>query len=234
MRPVSETMKKLFAAVLFVYSASAAAGIQVDESRVIYNGNAKSASLDIRNDQNDTYMVQTWLDRGDASKTPKDIPIQVIPPVLKLAGNKEAILRFIYAGQGLPQDRETVFWVNVQEIPPAPKEANTLQIAVRTRVKLFYRPASLNTSLEQQVENLKWHKQNDTLVVDNAGPLNITFSVLKVKNAAGKQWQVNADMVNAFGKLTVKLPDGAESANSVQASYINDFGGNSTAKQNAL
>jgi len=227
-------MKKLFAAVLFIYSASAAAGIQVDESRVVYNGNAKSASLDIRNDQNDTYMVQTWLDRGDATKIPKDIPIQVIPPVLKLAGNKEAILRFIYAGQGLPQDRESVFWVNVQEIPPAPKEANTLQIAVRTRVKLFYRPAGLNTTLEQQVENLKWHKQNNKLVIENPGPLNITFSVLKLTNSAGKQWQVNADMVNAFGQLTVNLPAGAEAASRVQATYINDFGGNSAAKQSAL
>ncbi|WP_017349575.1 fimbrial biogenesis chaperone [Pantoea sp. A4] len=221
-------MKKLLAALLISVSVNAVAGIQVDETRVIYNGNAKSASLDIRNDQPDTYMVQTWLDNGDARQVPKNIPIQVVPPVLKVAGKKEAILRFIYSGTGLPQDRESVFWVNVQEIPPAPKQENVLQIAVRTRVKLFYRPEGLNTTLAQQADKLKWHRENNNLVIENAGPLNVTLGVVKLKNSAGKTWDVSADMVKAFDKAVIHLPAGSESANKVQFTYINDFGGNSS------
>lgn len=57
----------------------------------------------------------------------------------KLAGNKDRYLRFVYSGSGLPTNRETVYWINVQEIPPSAKQENVLQIAIRTRVKLFYR-----------------------------------------------------------------------------------------------
>lgn len=223
-------MKKLLAAALCCVSLSAAAGIQVDATRVIYNGDTKSASLDIHNDQNDTYMVQTWLDHGDATKMPKDIPIQVVPPVLKLAGKKEAVLRFIYSGNGLPQDRESVFWVNVQEIPPAPKEENVLQIAVRTRIKLFYRPAGLNTTLQQQAEALKWHRQGSQLVVDNPGPLNVTLGTITIKNSAGKEEKINAEMVKAFSNATIKLPAGTENSKQFTFTFINDFGGNTQVK----
>ncbi|WP_162873694.1 fimbrial biogenesis chaperone, partial [Klebsiella pneumoniae] len=64
---------------------------------------------------------------------------------------KTAVLRFIYSGNGLPQDKETLLWINVQEIPPAPKQENVLQVAVRTRIKLFYRPVALKTTLDEQV-----------------------------------------------------------------------------------
>lgn len=91
-------------------------------------------------------MKHGWfrpLDTGDATATPTNLPMQAIPPILKLAGNKDAILRFVYSGSGLPTDRETVYWINVQEIPPSAKQENVLQIAIRTRVKLFYRPTTL-------------------------------------------------------------------------------------------
>ena len=64
-------------------------------------------------------MKHGWfrrLDTGDATATPTNLPMQAIPPILKLAGNKDAILRFVYSGSGLPTDRETVYWINVQEI----------------------------------------------------------------------------------------------------------------------
>lgn len=227
-------MKKLLAAALCCFSLNAFAGIQVDETRVIYNSSANSASLDIRNDQPETYMVQTWMDRGDASKTPKDIPIQVVPPVLKLAGNKEAVLRFIYSGNGLPQDRESVFWINVQEIPPAPKQENVLQIAVRTRIKLFFRPAGLNTTLEQQAKALQWHRQGNRLVVDNKGPYHVTLGTITLKNSAGKDQVINADMVKPFDSATITLPAGTEGARKLAFTYINDFGGNSQIKDISL
>lgn len=129
-------MKKVLLCALLACSANTFAGIQVDATRVIYNSESKSTSLSITNDSDDTYMVQTWLDTGDAAQIPTGIPIIVTPPILKLAPQKDAILRFIYSGKGLPQDRESLFWINVQEIPPAPKQDNVLQVAIRTRIKL--------------------------------------------------------------------------------------------------
>lgn len=75
-------MKKVLSCILFAFSVNAFAGIQVDSTRVIYNSGSKSASLSISNDSDDTYMVQTWLDTGDSSQMPKNLPIVVTPPIL--------------------------------------------------------------------------------------------------------------------------------------------------------
>lgn len=222
-------MKKRLAAILLLLSLDAAAGIQVVQTRVIYKSNEKSASLSITNDTNDTWMVQTWLDTGDATQTPENLPIQVVPPLMKLAGNKDAILRFIYSGKGLPADREMVYWINVQEIPPAAKDVNVLQIAVRTRIKLFYRPAALKTTLDHVSRNLTWHKQGNKLVVTNKGPLHVTFGKLTL-NHGSKSWPLNADMVKPMGSLTIDLPNAATAANKLTFTYINDFGGNTEVK----
>jgi P pilus assembly chaperone PapD len=44
----------------------------------------------------------------------------------------------------LPQDRETLFWMNVKAIPSMDKSKldNTLQLAIISRIKLYYRPAN--------------------------------------------------------------------------------------------
>ncbi|WP_219558676.1 fimbria/pilus periplasmic chaperone, partial [Klebsiella michiganensis] len=45
-----------------------------------------------------------------------------------------------------PQDRETLFWMNVKAIPSMDKSKlsdNTLQLAIISRIKLYYRPAKL-------------------------------------------------------------------------------------------
>ena len=223
-------MKKIFAALLLLASLDASAGIQVDQTRVIYNGNEKSAALSIHNDTDETWMVQTWLDTGDSSSTPTNLPMQAIPPILKLAGNKDAILRFIYSGTGLPTDRETVYWINVQEIPPASKQENVLQIAIRTRVKLFYRPTTLNTTLQKEVEALSWRKEGNQLVVTNKGPLHITFGTLTLKNGANKTWKVNADMVKPMDSLRINLPAGAIVADRLSFTIINDFNGHTEIK----
>jgi P pilus assembly chaperone PapD len=226
-------MKKVLSCILFAFSVNAFAGIQVDSTRVIYNSGSKSASLSISNDSDDTYMVQTWLDTGDSSQMPKNLPIVVTPPILKLAAKKDAILRFIYSGSGLPQDRESLLWVNVQEIPPTPKQENVLQVAIRTRIKLFYRPATLKANLQQQAEALKWQRQGGNLLVTNSGPLYVTLGVLTLKSG-GKSWTVNADMVKPQESLKIALPQGAQSANSMSFTYINDYGGHTEIKNVAL
>ena len=77
-------MKKFFAALLMLGAFNSYAGIQVDATRVIYKGDDKSASLPIHNDASEAYMVQTWLDTGDRNQVPKNLPVVVVPPILKL------------------------------------------------------------------------------------------------------------------------------------------------------
>ncbi|MCZ5740532.1 fimbria/pilus periplasmic chaperone, partial [Escherichia coli] len=49
----------------------------------------------------------------------------------------------------LPADRESMFYFNVREIPPKSNKSNTLQIALQTRIKLFWRPKALEKNTTQ-------------------------------------------------------------------------------------
>ena len=223
-------MKVAVCCSLLMFSMSAFAGIQVDATRVIYNGGNQSASLSLTNDSEDTYMVQSWLDTGDATQTPKGLPIVVTPPILKLASNKEAVLRFIYSGQGLSQNKESVFWINVQEIPPAPKLENVLQVAIRTRIKLFYRPAALQIDLKKQAQALKWQRSGDNIVVTNAGPAHITLGILNFAEGGQKTCSLNGEMVKPEDSLRITLPPTCRTGNELSFSFINDYGGHTEIK----
>lgn len=46
----------------------------------------------------------------------------------------------------LPTDRESLFYYNLRETPPVPEGSEghaILQVAVQSRIKLFWRPAAL-------------------------------------------------------------------------------------------
>lgn len=67
-------------------------------------------------------------------------PFIITPPLFRLDPGKNNILRIVNTTPGLPQDRESVYWVNVKAIPSKSDDSenkNVLQIAVRTRIKLF-------------------------------------------------------------------------------------------------
>ena len=86
--------------------------------------------------------MQSWVN-ADLEGNVK-APFTVTPPLFRLNGGKENTLRVVKTAQALPEDRESVFWLSVKTVPPeAEGKGNHLQIAVRTRIKLFYRPASL-------------------------------------------------------------------------------------------
>lgn len=101
-------------------------------------------------------------DKGNPDETPANLPMIITPPILKLDGHKSAVLRAIYQGNALP-DVESVLWINVQEIPTIENEENTLQLAQRIRIKLFYRPAGLNMTLPEAVEKITVAMSRKTL-----------------------------------------------------------------------
>ncbi|WP_415493438.1 molecular chaperone, partial [Burkholderia ubonensis] len=149
----------------------------------------------------------------------------------RLGAEKQQTLRVLYYGQGLPADRESVFWLNVQEIPQKAKDDNTLQIAVRQRVKLFYRPAGLPGKVEEAPTQLRWKLvQRDgkaQLEVSNPSAYFVSLASVKVQSG-GKNYDATAEMVppSATRHFAVKdLPAGAAAAGvKVHFESINDYG----------
>ncbi len=221
-------MKKLFIfALLQLFSVSSFAAIQLEATRVIYNSNSSSASLSLNNGSDQNYMLQSWLENENRSSNAA-IPMQVIPPIMRIDAGKEATLRFIYSGHGLPTNRESLFWINLQEIPPAAKDNNTLQIAVHSRLKLFYRPQGLNTTLDKEVQKLVWRQSGNKLSVTNSGPMYISLNRLHL--GSGSSRDIYLDMVAPDSTEQFTLPANAQVGSAVSFSYVNDFGGTSEVK----
>ncbi len=142
-------------------------------------------------------------------------------PSVKLRPEQSAQLRFIYSGTGLPADRESLFWVNIQEVPPAPEENNILQFAIRTRLKLFYRPQGIATSLPKAVENLQWQQSANTLSFTNNSPLHITVINAEAIDNKGKIYPLKNFMLLPYSHHAVNI---ASMQRLHKMKYINDYG----------
>ncbi|WP_256233791.1 fimbrial biogenesis chaperone, partial [Pseudomonas sp. NBRC 111135] len=119
------------------------AGVMLGGTRIVFDGNKRDASITVSNTTLQPYAVQTWINT-EADDNSTSTPFVATPPLFRLDPRKEQLVRIQKVPGDLPQDRESVFYFNAQEIPVAGKaDENTLKIAMRTRIKLFYRPAGL-------------------------------------------------------------------------------------------
>lgn len=202
------------------------AGIVLNTTRVIYQGADKEASFGVHNSGTGEILLQTWLEPRIEGTTEVKPPFVVTPPLARMPGNGRQLLRVIYAGAGLPQDRESVFWLNVQEIPQTAAE-NSLQIAVRQRIKVFFRPDGLTGDSHDAPGQLQWHLAgDDVLLVKNPGPYHV--SMLKVATRQGDTRLSNLDARMIAPQETVRLALKRTAGNTpLELSFIsiNDFGG---------
>nr|WP_161950065.1 type VI secretion system ATPase TssH [Paraburkholderia monticola] len=149
-----------------VVSFAAQAAITITGTRVIYPAKNREVNVRLNNVDSRPVLVQAWLDDGDAAAAPNEIkvPFTLLPSVFRVEPHRGQALRIMFAGGDMPTDRESVYWLNVLEIPPKPKDAderNMIQLAFRTRIKMFYRPASLLDDPTAQRAQLKWHVESD-------------------------------------------------------------------------
>jgi chaperone protein EcpD len=218
---------------------TAEAGIVLGGTRVVYPASDREVTLSITNeDAKQPRLVQTWIDAGDAMISPDkvDVPFHVTPPIFRMEPKASQSLRIVYSKEPLPTDRESVFWLNVLEVPPKPEAGegtNMLQFAFRTRIKMFFRPDNLPGKPEDAPKALTWtlasEKDASALTINNPTPYYISFqSVELVQGGHSYKAPGNVEMVAPFGSVHVPLEGkvGAGVAGAqVQFKTINDFGG---------
>ncbi|WP_380178361.1 fimbria/pilus periplasmic chaperone [Kalamiella sp. sgz302252] len=196
-----------------------AGGIAPGATRIIYAESDSQASIPVTNsDDHERYLIQAWVEDENGQRV-KDFV--VTPPLFAAAPKSENNLRIVYIGAPLPKDREKVYWMNVKAIPSINKEelsgANTLQLAVLSRMKLFMRPDGLPFSEMDSVQKIHFQIQQGKLLIENPTPyyqslVNISVGGKKLKNS----------MVAPFDRLSLALPKGA--AGPVHYQSINDYG----------
>ncbi|WP_273829227.1 fimbrial biogenesis chaperone [Pseudomonas sp. SBT1-2] len=222
------------AGAMTLCASMASAGITLDGTRVVFAAPAKETSVVVRNQDSNDIMVQSWVE-PDSSGSATDVPFAITPPLVRLGGNKQQVLRILYQGQGLPTDKESVFWLAVQEIPQKAKDQNSLQIAIRQRVKLFYRPANLPDTAANAAKSLQWKLVEQggktALSVTNPSAYHVSFSGSTVKLLTGKgagTYTAAAEMLAPGATRVVAIkgsPSVSSGAATVEFDSINDYGG---------
>lgn len=200
------------------FSLTAQAGVVMGGTRVIYPQGQREANFSITNMEKDTpYLIQSWVENVDGKNT-STVPFVVTPTLFRLDAGQKNTLRISYLGTPLPSDRESVFWLNVKNIAPTNKaNSNKLQINVKSKFKIFFRPAGLKGDAAQAYKQLTFSCQGNKLIVHNPSPWFISFYRVKVGHSELK----NPGMVYPFADRTWNTP--CHGAVSWQA--INDFGG---------
>ncbi|PHM26110.1 fimbrial biogenesis chaperone [Xenorhabdus budapestensis] len=206
----------LICSLFFIFPSWA--GVTVGGTRVIYKGNKKETSISVKNsDESRPYLIQSFISTD--SKGEK-APFIVTPPLFRLDAGKESILRIVRTGGNLPEDRESVFYLNVKSIPSVQEnEQNTLLITVKTRIKLFYRPEGIEGDSEEAYKMLKFRRIGHQLEVRNPSNYYVTIGQLEV---AGKPL-TGTDMIAPQGVAHFVLP--SESPGLVSWNSINSYGG---------
>ena len=214
-------------ALCLIRNADAAIGH--DRTRVVFDGSKDAVSLSITNNNTQLpYLAQGWIEDEQGNKI--STPLTVLPPVQRLepGKNSQVKVQALPAAKLLAQDRETVYYFNLREIPPRSDKANTLQIALQTRIKLFYRPASIMPS--QQERSNPWQQQltltqvGDRYQVNNPTPYYVTL--VDAKNSKSGTTAVGFEplMVPPKGSLTLG-PTAAQLGTTPYLTYVNDYGG---------
>lgn len=134
----------LLASIGILYVPSGTAGLMLSVAKVIFNAQERSASLLLSNDSEQDYTVRVWVTDRKAD-SPEIAPFIVMPALFKVPSKAEQVLRVIKTPGELPEDRESVFYLNVQKIAHHQLSSdNHSTVAVTERIELFYRPENLS------------------------------------------------------------------------------------------
>lgn len=246
---------KTFALVVvgFLCASSAYAHVVINSTRVIYPALASEVSVHLSNDGHFPILVQSWIDKDQVDNSVDalnpdqpmqakiKVPFFIAPPLFRLDPKKKQTLRVVYTGESLPQDKESLFWLNVMDMPPkehsdSDQPANSLRIAFRSSIKLFFRPQGLSGSANEAPNKIvwRWDVKSDSRVLAayNPTPYHITFGRVSVSDHGKEYMSKDSGMLGpggtfyfSFDDLSVAKIDG-----DIYYSTINDYGGESKAQ----
>lgn len=204
------------------------AGISLDRTRLIITGAETSASANLSNtSQSIPFLAQSWIEDANGKKITS--PLVVLPPLQRINGGQKGVARVSKTAEidNLPQDRESLFYLNVREVPPKPDQPNVLQLAMQSRIKLFYRPTAIIPKSKSDIwqDQVTFQKQGNNWRAENPTPYYITIISLnnKLISEGGKKLtDFPGVMIAPKSHLDIKVNGASESFTMM---YVNDYGG---------
>ena len=226
--------KTCLLALLIPFSA-ANAEIIIHGTRAVYPSDAREITLQVTNTGKSPALVQTWIDEGDAKATPDQskAPFIITPPITRVEAEKGQYLRItsLPTANTLSKTQETLFWLNVLDIPPKPSTKdkaaapdNFLQLAIRSRIKFFYRPSEIKEDVALAPEKIQWSSQGNNLLIKNPTPFHITITTISQEHL-GKKVNILSEgiMLVPFSEQKIALKN--SNIKDMTFTTINDYGG---------
>ncbi|QQN34400.1 MULTISPECIES: molecular chaperone [Rahnella] len=200
------------------------AAVNLDRTRIIYNASDKSVSVMLENQSKDLpYLAQVWLENEQGEKITS--PLVALPPMQRIDAGQKSQIRILQLPEtaGLPKDRESLFYFNVREVPPKSDMANVMQVAIQSRVKLFFRPVELRKLVKGHwQEQLQVARLSDGLKLTNPTPFYITVGYLG-KDNKGNIPGFDSVMLAPFA--TENLTGKQYVSQQYSLGYMDDYGG---------
>lgn len=220
---------KLICAMFFfatsIFCHSALASIVVNGTRVVYPSNEKEVSIRVNNVGAAPVLIQSWIDDGNINATPAEmkVPFVLTPPLNRIDPSKGQTLRISYlVGDGLlPNDRESLFWLNILEIPSEKSSLsyeNRLKMAFRTRIKLFFRPNGLSGDANDAIDRVMWNVSGKKIKVENPTPFFVSLVNLSVRGRKIESVTLppkSSTLIDAYGHQV---------GDKITGYFINDLG----------
>lgn len=221
-------------ALLCLTCLPARANIVIEGSRVIYPAQATDVSVRVFNRGAQPMLLQSWLHDGPSSEGPESAsaPFLVTPVIARIEPGAAQTLRIVPLPAELPQQRESVFYLNVLSVPPKPADQpNAVQIGLRTAIKLFYRPARLAGTPSAAHQSLTWKLVPDgqgyALQAHNPSAYHVSFANFRLQVGNQSVRDVGGGMVAPGGTQVFHVPNMSPhlgQASAVFYTWINDWG----------
>jgi P pilus assembly chaperone PapD len=211
--------------MLAAVSGTAQAGVSLDRTRLIITGKDSSASANLTNTSPDIpFLAQSWVEDSKGNKITS--PLVVLPPLQRINGGQKGVARVTKTDgiNQLPQDRESLFYLSVREIPPKPDKANVLQLAMQSRIKLFFRPTAIIPKSKSEIwqDQVVFQKSGNKMTAQNPTPYYITIiSLSRVKGE--KITKFPGIMIAPKSSMEFSVTDGG--VRDFAMMYVNDYGG---------
>jgi len=212
----------------FLWSSVSHAALTLNVDRLVYKENEGDASLTIHSTEERAYLIQSWLDAGD-STVKKDLPFVVTPPLFRLAPHSDNVIRIMYLGNGLPKDRESLYWLDVKGVPglndEESKAESRMVLAINNRIKFFFRPAGLKGDQGDAMKQLHWTQSGSTITAKNDSPFYLVLSNINCdKETIPVSVIDNNTVIQPFGSKSFKLKHAPATGSNVEWNALNDFG----------
>ena len=225
-----------FSVFLMLLSTPLTASVVMLKTRIIYPADAQSQTIQLTNNDSIPYVMQMWSDINNPASTPDtaDGPFVVIPALFRIEPKTGQSVRLVFTGKDLPQDRESVFYLNSVQIPPknvAGAAENQMLVVLRNRLKIFYRPKNIVGSPEQVADQIHFSlaQQAGQWVLTAKNDSGYYASLIKAVAVVGnKEIPFKTEMLAPKSQASWKLEKNAQSpagAQAVKFTLINDYGG---------